>query len=162
MNGKILGKAVALGRQLGKILVATADRAGLPHLAAAAKLRPRGEGRVEVDAWFCPGTMANLQENRRISLVIWNPETDRGYQLLGETEKVEDRAMMNGYIPGEENTPSLPQVERKLIVRVDRVIDFRHAPHSDLEETGKAQDWAPRKPGREHQRGRGRGGSPPA
>jgi hypothetical protein len=44
-------------------------------------------------------TMANLQVNRRIVLVIWDPVEDRGYQLLGEAAKVEDRAMMDGYAP---------------------------------------------------------------
>ena len=137
MNQRILEKAVFLAQKLRHIFVATSNATGLPHVAAAAKLSPLGDGRVEVAAWFCPGTMANLQENKRISLVIWDPRKDLGYQLLGETEGIEDVAMMNGYVPGEEDKPSPPQVERKLIVRVERIIDFRHAPHSDREEPDK-------------------------
>ena len=134
MNLRVLEMAVALAQKLQHIFVATADEAGLPHIAAAAKLSSLGEGRVAVAAWFCPGTMANLQENKRVSLVIWDSQKDLGYQLLGETEGVEELAMLDGYAPGEEKEPSPPQVERKLIVRVERIIDFRHAPHSDREE----------------------------
>jgi hypothetical protein len=128
-----------LGQKLGNIFVATANEAGLPHLAAAAKLSPLKEGRVAVGAWFCPGTMANLQENKGVSLVIWDPREDLGYQLLGEIERVEEIAMMNGYIPGKERDAALPQVERRLIVRVEKIIDFRHGPHSDREEQEKGE-----------------------
>ena len=65
-------------------------------------------------AWFCPITVANLQKNRQVSLVIWEYKGDTGYQLLGETEKVEEIAMMNGYVPGAESRHPLPQVERQL------------------------------------------------
>ena len=134
MNKKTLTQAVALARKLQHVFVATADGKGLPHMAAAGKLALAPEGRVAVAAWFCPTTVANLQMNRRVALVVWEPKGDIGYQLLGETEKVEEIAMMNGYAPGIESKSSLPQVERQLLVRVDRIIDFKHAPHSDVEE----------------------------
>lgn len=134
MNQKTLHQAVDLAQKLQHVFVATTDGKGLPHMAAAGKLALTPEGRVAVAAWFCPTTVANLQKNRRVSLVIWDPKVDNGYQLLGETEKVEDIAMMNGYAPGVDSQPPLPQVERQLLVRVDRIIDFKHAPHSDVEE----------------------------
>jgi hypothetical protein len=134
MNQKILHQAVVLAQKLRHVFVATTDGKGLPHMAAAGKLALTPEGRVAVAAWFCPMTVANLQKNRRVSLVIWDPKVDRGYQLLGETEKVEVIAMMNGYVPGVESRHPLPQVERQLLVRVDKIIDFKHAPHSDVEE----------------------------
>jgi hypothetical protein len=59
---------------------------------------------------------------------------DNGYQLLGETEKVEDTAIMNGYAPGLEDKSTLPQVERRLLIRVDKIIGFKHSPHTDQEE----------------------------
>jgi len=134
MNQKTLHQAVGLAQKLQHVFVATTDGKGLPHMAAAGKLALTPEGRVAVAAWFCPTTVANLQKNRRVSLVIWDPKVDNGYQLLGETEKVEDIAMMNGYAPGVDSQPPLPQVERQLLVRVDKIIDFKHAPHSDVEE----------------------------
>ena len=100
MNRGIFDRAISMGQKLRHIFVATADGAGLPHLAAAAKVSSLEERRVAVAAWFCPGTMANLQENKRVSLVIWDSQKDLGYQLLGEIERVEELAMMNGYISG--------------------------------------------------------------
>jgi len=54
--------------------------------------------------------------------------------VLGLVEKVEEVAMMNGYSPEIDETAAMPQVENRLLVRVNKVIAFSHAPHSDLEE----------------------------
>jgi hypothetical protein len=128
---KTLNQAVALAQKLQHVFIATTDGKGLPYLAAAGKLALTPAGRVAVAAWFCPTTFANLQKNRRVALVVWEPKEDLGYQLVGEAEKVEEIAMMNGYAPGIEPKSPLPQVERQLLVRVDKIIDFKHAPHSD-------------------------------
>jgi hypothetical protein len=135
MKVEIVKKAVTLAKNVGHVFVATADSTGLPHVAAAGKIAliPDGE-RVAVEAWFCPGTVANLQANRHTALVIWDPDADNGYQLLGETEKVEDTAIMNGYAPGLEDKSTLPQVKRRLLIRVDKIIGFKGSPHSDEEE----------------------------
>lgn len=129
-----LEKALALAEKMQHIFVATADASGLPHVAAAGKVAPAPDGRVAVAAWFCPGTVDNLDQNRLISLVIWDATIDTGYQLLGEVEKIEDLAILDGYMPGEEDKPPLPQVERQLIIRVNKIIAFSHAPHSDIGE----------------------------
>jgi len=134
MNKKTLHQAVALAQKLRHVFVATTDGKGLPHMAAAGKMALTPEGRLALAAWFCPMTVANLQKNHRVSLVIWDPQVDIGYQLLGEAEKVEEIAMMNGYAPRVESQHPLPQVERQILVRVDKIIDFKHAPHSDVEE----------------------------
>ncbi len=59
---------------------------------------------------------------------------DTSYQLVGEVEKVEESAFLNGYAPEVEGSSLSPQVERQLLVRVDKVFGFSHAPHSDVEE----------------------------
>lgn len=130
---KNLDSAISLAEKLEHVYVATADASGLPHVAAAGQLARVSNDHVAVAAWFCPGTLANLDVNLRISLVIWDPASDAGYQLLGEVEKVEEQAIMNGFLPGSESGPPMPQVERSLMVRVDRIIGFSHAPHSDME-----------------------------
>ena len=122
-------KAVALAEKLRHVFVATADANGLPHLAAAGKLTAESDKRVAVAAWFCPGTVDNLRQ-----LVVWDAAADIGYQLLGEVEKVEELSVLDGYVPGEEEKPPLPQVERQLLVRLEKIIDFSHAPHSDVED----------------------------
>ena len=70
MNKTTLNQAVALAQKLQHVFVATTDGKGLPHLAAAGKLTLAPAGRVAVAGWFCPTTVAYLQKNRRVSLVV--------------------------------------------------------------------------------------------
>jgi hypothetical protein len=114
--------------------VATADAQGLPHVAAAAAMTSIAENKVAVSAWFCPGTLANLDQNRLVSLIVWDEAADSGFQLLGRVENIDDKAVMNGYLPETEHSAPLPQIEKILEVAVDRVIAFSHAPHSDVED----------------------------
>jgi predicted pyridoxine 5'-phosphate oxidase superfamily flavin-nucleotide-binding protein len=116
-------------------LVATADEKGLPHMAASSKIEAEGYPRIAISEWFCPGTLSNLQVNPRITIVVWDPESDTGFQLMGESEGIQETAVMNGLLAGpEEKEPPLPQVQRKILVRVQKIVRFCHAPHSDLEE----------------------------
>ena len=133
MKPESLNAAVELAEKLEHVFVASADSSGMPHVAAAAKLNQTSKDHVAVTAWFCPGTVANLSENRRISMVVWDAPSDKGYQLLGLVEKIEEVAMMNGYSPEIDEATVMPQVKNRLLVRVDKVISFSHAPHSDLE-----------------------------
>jgi len=89
--------AVALAAEVGHLFIATASGDGLPHLAAAGSMSLDDAGLVRVTEWFCPGTMANLAENRRVSLVAWDREADRGFQLLGRVSEVEDLVVVHGY-----------------------------------------------------------------
>ena len=134
MKPELLNAAVELAKKLEHVFVATADSTGIPHVAAAGELSRTSEDLVTVSSWFCPGTLSNLENNRSVSMVVWDAESDKGYQLLGRVEKIEDIAILNGYSPEIDETQVVPQVEEKLLVRVDKVIAFSHSPHSDLEE----------------------------
>jgi hypothetical protein len=134
MKDSIARRVNSLARGEGQILVATADSEGMPHLAAAKKLEILADGRVAVSAWFCPSTVANLNANRRLSVVIWDPEVDAGFQLIGEVEDVSEVAMMDGFIPAEGREAPLPQVERRLVMAVEKSLAFRLRPHTDMEE----------------------------
>jgi len=134
MRREAIKRAVELGSGLGYVFLATADADGLPHIAASRKLTYEPDGAIGINEWFCPGTLANLQINPRISVVVWDPQSDTGYQILGNCEKVEDISVMDGLSPELEKKAPLPQVERRILVRVDEVIRFSHAPHSDVEE----------------------------
>lgn len=133
MDPAALDHALSLARKLGHLFVATADKKGVPHVAAAAKIESSPEARVRVSAWFCPGTMANVAENPRVALVIWDPAEDHGYQLLAQTEKVSEAAMIDGVAPGEERSP-VPQVKWELTLGVEKILEFTRAPHSANEE----------------------------
>lgn len=133
MKPKTLEKALELSKRLGHVFVATADAKGLPHLAAAGQIAQTTDGCVSVSAWFCPGTRSNLAANPRVALVIWDVETDTGYQLIGEAEQLNDVSMLDGYSPEMETAHHIPQVEAQMVVRVNSIVDFKHAPHSDEE-----------------------------
>ena len=84
-----------------------------------------------VSEWFCPGTLENLQDDPKISIVAWDPEKDEGYQVIGTVEEVREVAVMDGFTPAVEKVESMPQVERELIIKVERILEFSLAPHTD-------------------------------
>ncbi|MCF8143310.1 MAG: pyridoxamine 5'-phosphate oxidase family protein [Deltaproteobacteria bacterium] len=134
MHQETLSKAVELANRLGHVFVATADAEGLPHVAAAGSLELISPDQVSVSSWFCPTTTDNIERNPRIALVIWDRENDVGYQLLGKTSLPRDTAIMDGFSPELEQKGAIPQVEWRLLVHVNNIIAFSHAPHSDKEE----------------------------
>lgn len=134
MHHRTLKKIEALARKVGHAFLATADSKGAPHIAVAGTLSVDTDGSVSLEDWFCPGTMKNLDINRRAAVVVWDGAVDEGYQIGGLVEKIEEIAMMDGYSPSEEKLPPMPQVERKLKLRPEHITLFRKAPHSDLED----------------------------
>ena len=134
MNRDLLAEAVELARHVGHVVVATADPEGRPHLASAGIVEgPEGDG-VAVSDWFCPKTVRNVRDNKQVSLVVWNAPNDEGFQLLGVVDEMEDVAMLDGYVPEVESGQALPQVERRLRVRVQEVLRFSKGPHTDAAE----------------------------
>ena len=126
----VLEEVEALAQAVGHVFVATAGEGGVPHLASAGRVRRAGGGRVTVAEWFCPGTMANLQGNRSVAVVVWDPQEDHGHQLVGRVEEVRERSVVDGYVPQPGETAP-PQVERELVIEVDEVLHFSQGPHSD-------------------------------
>lgn len=122
-------KAVAFGEVHKNVFIGTADRGGLPHIASGGQLRLGSDEHLHVVGWYCPTTTRNLEDNRLVSLVVWDPEIDFGYQVLGEVEQILEKASLNGYAIDE--PADLPQMERELVVRVKEVCIFSHAPHTD-------------------------------
>jgi hypothetical protein len=112
------------------MLLASAGAGGTPHLDGAGGLSCLAAGRVAVRYWFCPQTLANLEQNPRCSLVIWNPDAGNaeGYQLVGQVDAIREGGVLDGYSLQE---AALPQMEHLLTIRVERVLEFRNAPHTD-------------------------------
>lgn len=134
MRGEAIAKAVELCRKVGHLFVATASREGQPHVGTARTIERLGDDTVGISGWYCPGTENNLRDNRRAAVVVWDTGRDRGYQLLGTVEAVEEKAFLDGYTALEEQAPPIPQVEKRIRMRVESVVDFTIAPHSDREE----------------------------
>ncbi len=68
-------------------------------------------------------------ENRNVSILIYDPATREGNQMVGVVEDIRDVAVMNGFMP--EGEPGIPQFERELVIRVDAVLDCSQGPHTD-------------------------------
>ncbi|MBI2850410.1 MAG: pyridoxamine 5'-phosphate oxidase family protein [Chloroflexi bacterium] len=134
MKTATLETAVELANKVGYVFVSTADANNWPHVAVARTMALKEPGRIEVNEWFCPGTMSNLQTNSHVSVVVWDAKTDTGYQLLGDMEHVIDIGMIDGYTPDMKSKFLLPQIKSQLIIRVNKVTDFKRAPHTDVEE----------------------------
>ncbi len=127
-----LQRAVSLSQASGRIYVATADRGGLPHFATAGPLTLLSDQkRVVFEAWSCPRTVANLGVNHWMALFILPPGKDAGYQILGWIEESEDVLMTDGFDPKLEVQRSIAPAKKRLIMRVDKIISFRPAAHSD-------------------------------
>jgi len=131
MSKRTLERAAEIAEKVGQLFVATADAKGQPHVAVASRLSAGTEGRVTVAGWFCPGTAANVQDNRQVSIVVWDAAADEGYQLIGRIEYIKEVGILDGYAPEVEGKRSLPQVERALVIRVERILRFTPAPHTD-------------------------------
>jgi hypothetical protein len=133
ISQEIILAAVALGNRVGYVLIASADRKGRPHLAAADRIEAASAGRIAVSSWFCPRTAANLQENPGVAVVAWDAAAGSGHQVLGRVESVQDLRILDGYAPGQE-APDFPQTERRLVIAVEKVTAFGRMAHSDQEE----------------------------
>lgn len=129
-----LKKAVSLSQRTGFICIATANGKGMPHIATVGEMQLTDDGHLAIREWFCPGTIANLQTNKFVSTVVWDSDSDNGYQMLGTLEGIEELGILNGYAAGLESKPPLPQVERRLLINVHKITDFKLGPHSDAED----------------------------
>jgi hypothetical protein len=115
---------------IGHAYVATSDASGNPHLAAGRGLAVTAPNRLVFEAWFCPTTMRNVNDNPKVAVAVADPATGNGYQFIGRVEKAEDTALLDGYLP-EAEPPGLPQVQWRLEVKVESVLSFTADAHSD-------------------------------
>lgn len=110
--------------------VASADNRARPHLAAGTGIRISDPCHIVFEAWFCHKTLENIAEVPRLAIVVADPATGAGYQLLGRVEKTDQIGLLNGFAP-EIEEPGLPQVETRITVQVEEVLEFSHGPHTD-------------------------------
>ena len=131
MNNLIVENIVALANRTDCVYVATADEAKVPHIATAGQLRYDSEtDAFALAEWFCPQTVANLRENIRISVVIWNAAEDKGYQLQGHLADIHNTLILDGYEVSQ-SRQDIPQVRKELMIKIDKISEFCHAAHSD-------------------------------
>jgi predicted pyridoxine 5'-phosphate oxidase superfamily flavin-nucleotide-binding protein len=117
--------------------VASADQRSRPHLAAGRSLKVPDAEHIVFESWFCRKTLENVAEVPRVTLVVVDPVTGAGYQFAGMVERVSSIGILNGYSP-EAEAPGTPQVESRMVVRVEEIMEFSTGAHSDRPITANA------------------------
>ena len=116
----------------GLAIIGTADLEGFPHLAMESGIRWVRERTVEFESWFCLATIKNLRENPKVAIAIFDPKTQKGYQLLGQIESIHEGAMRDGYIPGEKpDEQVIPPQAYRIDIAIEKILFFSSGPHSD-------------------------------
>jgi hypothetical protein len=131
MDSKKLEQAIALGKRLEHFFVAWVGTEGFPYVNSARRIEQVAENQFAVEEWICPLTIKHLSENSKMAVLIWDPASDDGYEILGEVLMFESQAYLNGFAPEVEKDAYLPQVKRKLIVRAEKITAFTHALRCD-------------------------------
>lgn len=127
-----LKKAVELAEKVGYVFLATSNQQGIPHMAIVQPVGLDAQDHLKIVGWFCEYTMRNIYANPYLSILVWDSVQDEGYQLVGKVLDVEDIAILDGYFIREQDHP-LPQIERKMFIRVDMILTFEKRPHVDME-----------------------------
>jgi len=132
MKKGMLEKVRKLVQEVAVVYVATSDKEGVPHIAAAEGMTFIREDRILFKAWFCLKTVANLGENPKLSLAILHPGTKEGYQILGEVDRIEKGAILDGFrLEEEKKWSGYPQAEHQLSIRIEKVSSLTSGPHTD-------------------------------
>jgi hypothetical protein len=112
------------------IFIASADQAGLPHMAIGEQVIVSSDMLI-FENWFCPETLQNISDNSKVAIVAVLPETGKGYQLIGSVISTDDSAFLTGYDPSI-YMPGTPHFLTRFAVRVDKILEFTSGIHSDL------------------------------
>ena len=136
MNIETLENIVHLAKTVGYAFIATTNFKKVAHISMVSDVDVDFQGRLEVTGWFCQFASANLEVNKNVTVVVWDPRNDVGYQIITEMERVDEVERIDGYAFGLEKERPMPQVERMLHLKVHKILDFKKAPHMDVEMKG--------------------------
>jgi hypothetical protein len=131
MNAKQLDRAIELGSRLEHFFFAVVGADGFPYVNSARRLEQVADNQFAIEEWICPLTVKQLSENPKMAVLIWDPASDDGYEILGEVLMFESEAFLNGFAPEVEEDAYVPQVKRKLIIRAEKITAFSHALRCD-------------------------------
>jgi hypothetical protein len=131
MNAKKLERAIELGERVEHFFLALVGADGFPYVNSARQIEQVAENQFAIEEWICPLTVKHLSQNPKMAVLIWDPASDDGYEILGEVLMFESQAFLNGFAPEVEEDAYLPQVKRKLIIRAEKITAFSHALRCD-------------------------------
>jgi hypothetical protein len=131
MNADKLERAIMLGKKIEHFFVALVGGDGFPYVNFARRIERESDNQLAIEEWICPLTVVHLSANPKMAVLIWDPATDDGYEILGEVLMFEGRSFLNGFAPEEEESAYVPQVKRRLILRAEKITAFSHALRCD-------------------------------
>jgi len=131
MNGKKLERAIELGKRVEHFFLALMGADGFPYVNSAREIEQVAENQFAIEEWICPLTVKHLSENPKMAVLILDPASDDGYEILGDVLMFESQAFLNGFAPEVEEDAYLPQVKRRLIIRAEKITAFSHALRCD-------------------------------
>ena len=103
-------------------MVATASKDGKPSVSAKGSLAIFDDGHLVFADIRSPGTIANLNENAKIAIMCFNPETRHGCRIWGRAEVLNSGEVFDQV--AEKWTNSNRKVNHIVKVAVDEMVTF--------------------------------------
>jgi hypothetical protein len=120
MNFQKLQKALRLAAHFPCILIATTNSDGFPFVAPGGRLNLTANGLLEIPSWFSIKAMGNIHDNKRVSVVLFDPEQNYGFQILGKVVEINE---LSAYDPSVQCLTTF--IEWSILFQADVLLDFR-------------------------------------
>jgi uncharacterized protein len=89
--------------------VATASKAGEPNVVPMTFVKPLGDSMVLVADNYMDKAAANLAQNPRVAICVWDLETKRAYQIKGRADVLTEGQIYDEMVPWvKEKKPDAP------------------------------------------------------
>jgi predicted pyridoxine 5'-phosphate oxidase superfamily flavin-nucleotide-binding protein len=109
--------------------VATAARDGTPNVSIKGSLRVLDDEHLLFADIFSLKTRANLKDNPRVAIMVYDAETHRGYAFKGKTEQLESGPVFDQTVEAiKKATPQLPTPKYVVRVAIDSIWDQSAGP----------------------------------
>jgi uncharacterized protein len=101
--------------------VATASKDGVPNVVPMTFVKPLGDSAVLVADNYMDKAAANLAENPRVAICIWDLESKRAYQIKGRADVLTEGPEYDEMVPWvKEKKPDAP-AKAAVVLRVESV-----------------------------------------
>jgi len=123
-----LKEVISFSKNIEYVFISTSGKEGVPVIDTVKTIELISGNKILIKEWLCDCTAINLNENKNCNLLAWDEETDAGYQLTGKVSEMQTLAFLEGYEVGQKDSKTLPQVLWRIIIDIESVGEFSHAP----------------------------------
>ncbi len=104
--------------------VATADKNGVPNVSPKGSLRPLDDETLSFAVLNSPHTRDNLKANPSVSVLVFDAQGRKGYQLKGKAEVQETGPLFEKTSQGlAKMFPQMPPVQCVVKIKVEEVFE---------------------------------------